>query len=64
MTSQLPPFRLAIRNHLQAGFGTEDIAIMLECGIERVRFEVRRLRATGELRRVLRVKAPPVKTRP
>ena len=64
MTRHQPPFQVAIRNLLQAGFGTEDIAIMLECGIDRVRFEVRRLRTTGELLRVLGVKAPPVKTRP
>jgi len=55
------PLETAIRSLLGLGLGTEDISLILNCNVERVRFEVRRLRAIGELEQVLRVKAPPVK---
>ena len=58
------PVETSIRSLLGLGLGTEDISLILNCNVERVRFEVRRLRAIGELEHVLRVKAPPVKTRP
>jgi len=38
---------------LRAGFGVEDIAIKINCTVERVRREVAKLRASGKLLAVL-----------
>lgn len=42
-----------IHDLLGEGFGVEDIALDLDVPVEDVRFEVRALRASGDLERVL-----------
>lgn len=43
-----------VRGLLREGYGVEDIAILLDCHVNSVRIEVEILRATGELREILR----------
>ena len=45
-----------VRRYLRAGYGTEDIAMMLKCDVSAVRLEVKILRESGKLREVLRLK--------
>ena len=41
-----------VRQLLDQGYGTEDIAIKLECDVKHVRNEVQILRETGALKRI------------
>lgn len=43
-----------VRALLREGFGVEDIAVRLSCRVEDVRREVEILRATGELKEIVR----------
>lgn len=49
MSNEQPPFFLQVSNLLRAGFGSEDIALKLCVPVELVRFQIRRMRHTGEL---------------
>lgn len=44
---------------LRAGYGVEDVAVMLKCNVDDVRREVQIAREEGTIKTRLRVKKPP-----
>lgn len=54
MTERNEIWQLEVNDLLREGFGSEDIAVRLDCNIHHVRAEIRILRDSGELEAIYR----------